>query len=176
VADFYIRYPDEVYLRQVRAFVDNAARAAALSTGTKVKIDHYGTARDGISVATLAEIGFAYMRMYGATNVLPEPGKPQGYEETGSVSSAIPGLGFSAHSSNAPGHTYEMEADALGEVGHKGFTIDAQAMTALLFDFATRADYRAAVKKEFDGIHQLFGEYLAALEKTYAEPVVREPK
>lgn len=176
VADFYIRYPDEVYLRQVRAFVDNAARAAALSTGTKVKIDHYGTARDGISVATLAEVGFAYMKMYGATNVLPEPGKPQGYEETGSVSSVIPGLGFSAHSSNAPGHTYEMESDALGEVGHKGFTIDTQAMTALLFDFATRADYRVAVKKEFDGIRELFGEYLAALEKTYAEPVVRDPK
>lgn len=175
-ADFYIRYPDEVYLRQVRAFVDNAAKAAALSTGTKVRIDHYGTARDGISVATLAEVGFAYMKMYGATNVLPEPGKPQGYEETGSVSSAIPGIGFSAHSSNAPGHTYEMEADALGEVGHRGFTIDAQAMTALLFDFATHADYRAAAKKEFDGIKQLFGEYLAALEKTYTEPAVREPK
>jgi amidohydrolase len=175
-ADFYIRYPDEVYLRQVRQFVDNAARAAALSTGTKVKIDHYGTARDGISVATLAEVGFAYMKMYGATNVLPEPGKPQGYEETGSVSSAIPGIGFSAHSSNAPGHTYEMEADALGEVGHKGFTIDAQAMTALIFDFATHPDYRAAVKKEFDGIRQLFGEYLKALDKAYAEPTVREPK
>ena len=27
VADFYIRYPDEVYLRQVREFVDNAAKA-----------------------------------------------------------------------------------------------------------------------------------------------------
>src|SRR5208282_1405081 len=35
VADFYIRYPDAVYLAQVREFVDNAARAAALSTGTK---------------------------------------------------------------------------------------------------------------------------------------------
>ena len=42
VADFYIRYPDEVYLQQVVEFVDNAAKAAALSTGTKVKIDHYG--------------------------------------------------------------------------------------------------------------------------------------
>jgi amidohydrolase len=175
-ADFYIRYPDEVYLRQVRQFVDNAARAAALSTGTKVKIDHYGTARDGISVATLAEMGFAYMRAFGATNVSTEPGKPQGYEETGSVSSAIPGLGFSAHSSNAPGHTYEMEADALAEVGHRGFTVDAQAMTALLFDFATRPDYRAAVKREFDGIKQLSAEYLAALDKTYTEPAVREPK
>ena len=41
VADFYIRYPDEV-LQQVVEFVDNAAKAAALATGTKVKIDHYG--------------------------------------------------------------------------------------------------------------------------------------
>ncbi len=51
-ADFYIRYPDEVYLKQVREFVDNAAKAAALATGTKVKIDNYGSNRDGISVAT----------------------------------------------------------------------------------------------------------------------------
>ncbi len=176
VADFYIRYPDEVYLRQERAFVDNAARAAALSTGTKVKIDHYGTARDGISVSTLGEPAFAYMKMFGATNVTPEPGKPQGYEETGSVSSAVPGIGFNGHSSNAPGHTYEMEADALGEVGHHGFVMDAQAMSALLFDFATRADYRAAVKREFDGIKALFGEYTAALEKVYRIPQVPEPK
>jgi aminobenzoyl-glutamate utilization protein B len=34
VADFYIRYPDAVYLEQVHKFVDDAARAAALSTGT----------------------------------------------------------------------------------------------------------------------------------------------
>ncbi len=36
VADFYIRYPDEVYLAQEAEMVDNAARAAALATGTKV--------------------------------------------------------------------------------------------------------------------------------------------
>ena len=57
VADFYIRYPDEVYLQQVVEFVDNAAKAAALSTGTKVKIDHYGKDLDGIGMATLAEVG-----------------------------------------------------------------------------------------------------------------------
>jgi len=174
-ADFYVRYPDEVYLRQVRAFVDNAARAAALSTGTKVRIDHYGSTRDGIAVATLAEVAFAYMKQYGATNVVPEAAKPQGYEETGSVSREIPGIGFSAHSSNAAGHTYEMEADALAEVGHHGFTVDAQAMTALLYDFATGAEYRAAVAREFAGIKELFGEYLAALEKVYTMPTVRNP-
>jgi metal-dependent amidase/aminoacylase/carboxypeptidase family protein len=176
VADFYIRYPDEVYLKTVREFVDNAARAAALSTGTKVKIDHYGTSRDGISVATLAEPAFAYMKMYGATGVQPEPGKPQGYEETGSVSSDIPGIGFAAKTSNAPNHTYEMEADALTDVGHKGFVTDAQAMAALLYDVATRADYRALIKQEFSGIKALFGEYQEALKKTYVAPKVADPK
>ena len=50
----------------------------------------------GISVATLAEPAFAYMKLYGATNVLEAPGKQSGYEETGTVSSEIPGIGFSA--------------------------------------------------------------------------------
>ncbi len=125
-ADFYIRYPDAIYLAQVRKFVDDAAKAAALSTGTKVKIDNYGQNRDGISVATLGEVGFAYMKLYGAKKINEEPGKPQGYEETGSVSSDIPGLGFSAYSSNFANHTYEMEADALTDVGHQGFVVDAQ--------------------------------------------------
>ncbi|MFI5310007.1 MAG: peptidase dimerization domain-containing protein [Gemmatimonadales bacterium] len=175
-ADFYIRYPDAIYLEQLTKMVDDAARAAALGTGTKVKIDHYGQNRDGIGVATLAEVGFAYKNKLGATKVAPEPGKPQGYEETGSVSSNIPGLGFQAQTSNAPNHTYEMEADALTEVGHKGFVIDAEAMSALLFDFATRPDYRAAVKKEFDGIKALFGEYQEALRKVYTVPKVPEPQ
>jgi amidohydrolase len=176
VADFYIRYPDEVYLQQVVEFVDNAAKAAALATGTKVKIDHYGKDLDGIGVASLAEVGFAYMKRYGATNVLAEPGKPQGYEETGSVSRDIPGLGFSAQSSTWSNHTYGMDADNLNEVGHRGFTVDAEAMTALLFDFATHPDYRATVKKEFDGIKVLFGEYQAALKKVYIVPTVADPK
>jgi amidohydrolase len=176
VADFYIRYPDEVYLQQVVEFVDNAAKAAALATGTKVKIDHYGKDVDGISTATLGELGFAYMKKFGATNIMPEPGKPQGFEETGSVSRDIPGASITAQSSTAPNHTYEMDADNLTEIGHNGFTIDAQTMTAILFDFATHPEYRAAVKKEFDGIKALFAEYQEALKKAYAVPVVSDPK
>jgi metal-dependent amidase/aminoacylase/carboxypeptidase family protein len=176
VADFYIRYPDEVYLRQVRQFVDDAAKAAALATGTKVKIDNYGQLRDGISVATLAEPAFAYMKMYGATGVQEQPGKPQGYEETGSVSRDIPGIGFSAKTSNWANHTYEMEADTLTAVGHNGFLTDAQSMAAVLFDVATRPEYLAKVKREFAGIKALFAEYQAGLEKVYTVPVVPDPK
>jgi metal-dependent amidase/aminoacylase/carboxypeptidase family protein len=176
VADFYIRYPDEVYLQQVVEFVDNAAKAAALSTGTTVAIDHYGKNLDGISLSTLAEVGFTYMKQFGATNVQPQTGKPQGFEETGSVSRDIPGLGLSAQTSTAANHTYEMDADNLKPIGHQGFTIDAEAMTAVLFDFATHPDYRAAVKKEFDGLKALFGEYQEALKKTYVKPNLPEVK
>jgi hypothetical protein len=116
------------------------------------------------------------MKKFGATELQPEPGKPQGFEETGTVSRDIPGAEVTAQSSSAPNHTYEMNADNLKAIGHTGFTIDAETMTALLFDFATHADYRAAVKKEFDGIKALFGEYQDALKKVYTTPVVGEPK
>jgi len=176
VADFYIRYPDEVYLKQVSEFVDNAARAAALSTGTKVKIEHYGSMRDGISEGTLAEPAFAYMKMYGAKGIIESPGKPQGWEETGSVSSEIPGIGVEAKTSDYANHTYEMLADALKPVGHDGFVTDAETMAALLYDFSTRADYRALVKKEFTGMKSLYGQYQEALKRVYVVPKVEEPK
>lgn len=104
------------------------------------------------------------------------PLAPVGFEETGSVSRDIPGASVAAQSSTAPNHTYEMDADNLTNVGHTGFTIDAKTMTAILFDFATHADYRAAVKKEFDGVKSLFGEYQIALKKAYQAPMVPDPK
>jgi len=175
VADFYIRYPDQVYLAQVREMVDNAARAAALATGTQVKIEPYGSMRDGIAESTLNEVAFAYIKKFGGTHVQDERGKPQGFEETGTVSRDIPGTGFSAYTSSGGFHTYEMEADALSAIGHDGFVVDAQAMAALLYDFATHADYRAAVKRELDTTKALFAEYVKALESAYPRPVVKAP-
>ena len=175
-ADFYIRYPDDVYLEQVTQWVDEAARAAALATGTKVKIEHYGKARDGISLSSLEELAFAYMKQFGASGVQPEPGKPKGFEETGSVSSQIAGIGVSARSSNFSNHTYGMEADALKDVGHEGFLIDAETMAAILYDFATHPELREAVNKEFTRIQSLFGDYQSALQKAYPKPEIAEPK
>jgi amidohydrolase len=175
-ADFYIRYPDAVYLAQVTAWVDDAARAAALATGTRVKIDHYGRDRDGISLGTLEELAFAYMKQFGATALVPEPQRPKGYEETGSVSSQIPGVGITAQSSTWPNHTYGMEQDALREIGHHGFLVDAKTMAAILYDFARDSSFREAVRTEFRRLQQLYAEYQKALEKAYPVPTVVEPK
>jgi amidohydrolase len=174
-ADFYIRYPDSVYLAQVTEWVNNAARAAALATGTKLVIDHYGHDRDGISIASLSELDFAYMKMFGATGIIPQPAKPQGYDETGSVSSQIPGVGVEAKSSNFPNHTYGMLADATTDVGHHGFLIDAETEAAILYDFATHPELRSAVHTEFTRIQTLFGEYQKALVKAYPQPQVTGP-
>ncbi len=176
VADFYIRYPDEVYLAQIRQMIDDAARGAALATGTKLKIDAYGQMRDGISTASLNEVAFGYVKKYGATRIVDEPQKPQGFEETGSVSRDIPGVGFSAYTSSGGFHTYEMETDALNDIGHVGFRIDAMAMTALLVDFATDAEFRAKVKGEFAATKSLFGDYISSLTRAYPFPPVRDPQ
>jgi hypothetical protein len=54
--------------------------------------------------------------------------------------------------------------------------IDAEAMTAVLFDYAAHPDFRADVKREFEGIKGLFAEYQESLRKTYTIPQVPEPK
>src|SRR5439155_1069381 len=162
VAEFWIRYPDPVYLAQVTERVNDAARGSGRATVTNVRIDVYSSSRNGISVAALNDVAFAYMKRLGATKVEEEAGRPLPYEETGTVATQIPGVGLTAHSSNGGYHTFEMEADALGEVGHHGFMVDAQTMAAVLYHFATDAPYRATVKREFDGLHGLYDECLTA--------------
>src|SRR5438094_799361 len=49
-AEFWLRYPDPVYLDEALTLVQDAARAAALATGTKVRFDVDTASRDGISV------------------------------------------------------------------------------------------------------------------------------
>jgi len=115
------------------------------------------------------------MKQFGATALLAEPQRPKGYEETGSVSSQIPGVGITAQSSTWPNHTYGMEQDALREIGHHGFLVDAKTMAAILYDFAHDASFRQAVRTEFRRLQQLYADYQKALEKAYPVPAVVEP-
>ena len=115
---------------------------------------------------------FAYLRRLGATNVNAESGRPLPYEETGTVTTRIAGVGVTAHRSSGGYHTFEMETDALGEVGHRAFTIDAQAMAGVLYAYATDARYRATVTREFTGLQGLYADYLAALRTAYPLPTV----
>ena len=168
VVDYYLRYPDEVYLAHIDSMVANAARAAALATGTTVEIDRYGEYRDGITLGSLEELTFAYARHLGAPRLVAEAQRPDGYEETGFVTRDIPGVGVGVFSSAAPGHSYERWQDALKPVGHEGFLLDAKIMAAVLYHFLADQELRTAVRTEHRVMSGLFGDYIASLKKAYA--------
>ncbi|MEJ2204569.1 MAG: amidohydrolase [Gemmatimonadota bacterium] len=169
VVDYYIRYPDEVYLAHMDEMIANAARAAALATGTEVEIELYGEYRDGITLGSLEELGYAYAKELGAPALNPEPQRPAGYEETGFVTRDIPGLGVSVYSSSAPGHSYDRWEDSMKEVGHTGFLFDARIMAAVLFDYLESPELRETVHREHTEMAGLFNQYLEGLRKAYAE-------
>src|SRR6266496_1253919 len=82
VAEFWIRYPDPVYLAQVTDRVNDAARGSGLATGTKVRIDVDSSSRNGMSVAALNDVAFAYLKKLGATKLEDAPGRPLPYERS----------------------------------------------------------------------------------------------
>jgi len=171
VADYYIRYPDEVYLEHMDRMIADAARAAALATGTDVRIETYGRYRDGITLGSLEELVFAYAQAMDAPNISLEPERPAGYEETGFVTRDIPGVGVSVFSSPAPGHSLERWADSMRPVGHTGFLLDAKIMTAVLYHFLTDAPFRQTVKDEHRTMAALFDQYITGLKKAYADEI-----
>src|SRR5256885_3604325 len=148
VVDYFIRFPDEVYLEHIARMMDDAAKGAAQMTETEVAVTRYGEYRDGITVSTLEELWFAYAKKLGAPGIQEEKGRPAGYEETGWVSRDIPGVGITVRSSAFSNHTYGMRDDTFSDIGHKAFLLDAQIEAAVLFDFLTRPELRAAGSEE----------------------------
>jgi metal-dependent amidase/aminoacylase/carboxypeptidase family protein len=174
VVDYYIRYPDGIYLEHITRMIDNAARGTALAMGTDVKIERYGEFRDGITFGTLEELSFAYARKMGAPRIELEPQRPSGYEETGMLSREAPGVNVSVFSSGSAYHTRDMLTDTFNEVGHGAFRLQAQIMAAILFDFASDPIFRDAVRQEHAVMKQLYDRYQESLKKAYG-PEVGQP-
>jgi amidohydrolase len=168
VVDYYVRYPDGVYLEHIQKMMDDAARGAALATGTEVKIDRYGEYRDGIALGSLEELYYAYAKNLGAPKLQAEQDRPAGYEETGGVSLDIPGVGVSVASSTYPNHTQGMLEDAFTDVGHTAFRMDAQIMAAILYHYLTDAGFRQSVAAEHAALRSLYDKYQDGLRKAYA--------
>ncbi len=173
VVDYYVRYPDGVYLEHIQEMMDNAARGAALATGTEVKIDRYGELRDGITTSTLEELKFGYEKSMGAPRITEEPNRPAGYEETGGVAQDLPGVGVTVASSTFPNHTMGMLEDAFTDVGHRGFRMDAQIMAMTLFHFLTDPPFRQAVQAEHTALQGLYRTYQQNLRKAYATEMAK---
>jgi metal-dependent amidase/aminoacylase/carboxypeptidase family protein len=171
VVDYYLRYPDEVYLAHIDSMVTRAARGAAMATGTQVELQRNGEYRDGVTLGTLEELMFAYAKKLGAPRLTDEPERPNGYEETGYLSRDVPGVGVTVASSTSANHTYEMTADNFNDIGHTAFLLDAKIMAAVLYHFLTDASLREAVRTEHRTMARLFDRYVAGLREAYREEV-----
>src|SRR5947208_11995663 len=171
VVDYFIRFPDEVYLEHISRMMDDAARGAAAMTGTDVQVTRYGEYRDGVTVAMLEELFWAYAQKFGAPGLKEEKGRPAGYDETGPVSREIPGVGITVRSSAFPNHTYGMRDDNFADIGHTGFLFDAKIEAAILYDFLTTPSFRAAVVEEHRTLAGLQDRYLAELRRVYAPEI-----
>jgi amidohydrolase len=171
VVDYFIRFPDEVYLEHISRMMDDAARGAAQMTETEVAVTRYGEYRDGVTTAMLEELFYAYARKLNAPGLEEEKGRPAGYEETGFVSREIPGIGVTVRSSSHPNHTYGMRDDAFIDIGHRGFLLDAKIEAAVLYDFLTHAGFRSAVAEEHRVLSGLQNEYLAQLRRVYGPEI-----
>jgi amidohydrolase len=171
VVEYFIRYPDDIYLEHIARMMRDAAQGAARMTGTEVEVKRYGEFRDGVTDGTLEELFWAYANKLGAPGLIPEKGRPAGYEETGWVSRDIPGVGITVRSSSYPNHTYGMLQDAFQEIGHHGFLLDAQIEAAILYDFLTQPDFRRKVQEEHRVLAGLQNRYEEELRRTYGSEI-----
>ncbi|NIP79007.1 MAG: hypothetical protein GWM90_07320, partial [Gemmatimonadetes bacterium] len=56
-------------LAHIDSMMADAARGAALATGTEVTLENYGRYRDGITLGTLEELVFAYAKELDAPRI-----------------------------------------------------------------------------------------------------------
>jgi len=84
-------------------------------------------------------------------------------------------VGLTAHSSNGGYHTFEMEADALGEVAITGSWWMRRRWRRCCTTAPRTRPIGPRSSAEFDGLKGLYGDYLAALRTAYPLPTVPEP-
>lgn len=151
--------------------INNAAKGAALATGTKVTIQRYGRYTSGISLSTLEELVFGYEKKYAtdSSKVDYTLGRPTGYDETGIVSRHIPGVDVGLASSTGPNHSLQMLRDTFAPIGHHAYKIGAKVMAAVLYNYLTNADFRKIVEKEFRMLKSGYDNYIENLKDLYRE-------
>jgi len=130
--------------------LDNMAKAAALATGTKVDIDHYGEYNPGIAVAVLNDVVFQYAVDYGGVNI-GERVVPRHWEETGFGTLVVPGAHVSIGTEGIPevaGHSQENADITVSPEGHKSLILTAKVMGATALRLVMDQKLRDKAKTE----------------------------
>lgn len=132
--------------------VDNAAKGAAMATGTTVDIRHYGKYTNGIESGWLNALASYYVHQYGdAAAISEELGNPSGWDEGGYAAVNVPGISIQPAVAGIPeaaGHTDENAAIAISPEGHKGLIQTANISAAVGLRLVVDPELRAKVTEE----------------------------
>ncbi|MBQ6974341.1 MAG: M20 family metallopeptidase [Oscillospiraceae bacterium] len=154
MAEFYIRHPDSTYLRGFSEKVINCAKAAALATGTELKVTNFEGWYDDLHTnETLSRRAVEHTKAFGVTQDM-EKYSSTGSSDIGNVSYRCPTIHqwFDVIGGNTGigTHTPELLAGADSDYGYDQLFIVAKAFVATAEDVLTDPAFLAAIRKEFD--------------------------
>ncbi|MCR4426642.1 MAG: peptidase dimerization domain-containing protein [Firmicutes bacterium] len=130
--------------------IHNAARGAALATGTTVDIDLYGTYAPSVAIGAFNDLAFQYAVDYGGVNI-KQANVPRHWEETGFLTLQVPGVHVSIGTAGIPaaaGHSPENAAITLTPEGHENLIQTTKVMAAVGLRLVMDGEMREAIKAE----------------------------
>ncbi|WNC16176.1 M20 family metallopeptidase [Brevibacillus brevis] len=149
-AQFYIRAADRPYLDTVVERVYNAARGAALATGTQVEIHEMKTCENKINVESLNQLLLQNAREAGIQDISP-PRSSTGSTDFANVTYRIPGacLRVAFVPFGTSSHSTEWVEAGVSEAGHTAVILAAKALAGAGFDLAADPATLSRIKEDF---------------------------
>ncbi len=154
VAEFYVRAETLTYLNEVRAKVEECARAGAAAAGAKVVIEEFEAGNDNlVTNETLMDVLEENWRKVGIENIVPAL-PACGSSDIGNVSHVCPSIhpyySIQAPGEEIPTHTEEFREATLREPARKALEQNVCAMAMTGLDILEQPELLAAIKAEFE--------------------------
>lgn len=156
-AQFYVRAADRPYLDTVLERVYNAARGAALATGSKLTIKEVKRCENKVNVDRLNQVLLKNAEEAGIKEISP-PRSSTGSTDFGNVTYIVPGacLRVAFVPFGTASHSTEWVEAGTSEAGHKAVILAAKALASSAYDLITVPNLLLEVKEEFDKAKSAF--------------------
>ncbi|TDG00775.1 M20 family metallopeptidase [Paenibacillus piri] len=150
VAQFYVRAADRPYLDTVLERVYNAARGAALSTGSKLTIKEIKRCENKVNVEKLNQVLLKNAAEAGIQEISP-PRTSTGSTDFANVTYIIPGacLRVAFVPFGTASHSTEWVEAGTSEAGHRAVISAAKAIAGSAYELIAVPDLLQEIKEEF---------------------------
>ncbi|NOU92443.1 amidohydrolase [Paenibacillus sp. LMG 31456] len=157
VAQFYVRAADRPYLDTVLERVYNAARGAALSTGSKLTINQVKKCENKVNVDKLNQLLLKNAEEAGIKEISP-PRSSTGSTDFGNVTYLVPGacLRVAFVPFGTSSHSTEWVEAGISEAGHNAVISAAKSIAGTAYDLIENPSLLQEVKEEFHNAKEAF--------------------